>query len=152
MKIFSFALLFIFLIGCEKKDPNALPSMHWDRDMCQRCVMVVSDRKNAAMVVDPITHKEYKFDDIGCVVLWFEEEKIAWKESAKIWVTDRKTGEWIDARSAVYDTVTITPMAYGLGAYKNKEDIAKGDEVLDYAQMYERILFIEKEKNVKRYK
>ena len=153
MRLYSFLLIVLILLsGCEEKDINTPPKIHWDRDMCKRCVMVVSDRKNAAQVVNPKTGKEYQFDDIGCVVLWFEENKIEWKDSAKIWVTDCISGKWIDARKAYYDTTTITPMAYGLGAHENKEDIKEGEEVLDYNQMYERIIFIENKKNVKRFK
>ncbi|MCD6654514.1 MAG: nitrous oxide reductase accessory protein NosL [Sulfurovum sp.] len=141
-----------FLSGCEEKDPNAVEKIHWDRDMCVRCVMVISDRKNAAQVINPENGKNYKFDDIGCAVLWFEEEKIEWKDKAKIWVTDCTTGNWIDARKAFYNTVTLTPMAYGLGAHESNSSIPKGEEVLNYEQMCQRVIFIENKKNVKSFK
>ena len=107
--------------GCSKKSTdNRAVKMHWDRDMCERCKMAISERKFAVEVVDPDTHKVYKFDDIGCAVLWFDEEKIPWKDRARIWITDAKTGEWIDARTAKYTDDSITPMAYGFAAYTDQ--------------------------------
>lgn len=141
----------LFFTGCKEKNSNALEEIHWDRDMCVRCVMVISDRKNAAQVVNPETGRNYKFDDIGCAVLWFEEGKIEWKDKAKIWVTDCETGKWIDARKAFYNTVTVTPMAYGFGAHEANASIPKGEEVLNFEQMREKVFFIEKNKNVKSY-
>ena len=32
-------------LACEKKAETGVAEVHWDRDMCSRCVMVVSDRK-----------------------------------------------------------------------------------------------------------
>ncbi|MDQ1325255.1 MAG: copper chaperone NosL [Campylobacterota bacterium] len=148
---FLFTTLFVslFFTACEEKDPNAVEKMHWDRDMCVRCVMVISDRKNAAQVINPENGKNYKFDDIGCAVLWFEEEKIQWKDKAKIWVTDCVSGKWIDARKAFYNSITMTPMAYGLGAHEKNDSIPQGEEVLNYERMYQRVIFIENKKNVK---
>jgi len=62
-------------LGCEQKPTNGPAKIHWDRDMCDRCVMVLSDRKNTLQLQNPTTKKIHKFDDIGCMVLWFEEEK-----------------------------------------------------------------------------
>jgi len=121
MRRFSLLILLLFvIIGCDKKEIGAVEKMHWDRDMCERCKMAVSDRKFAFEIIDPKTGKAYKFDDIGCGVLWLEEEKIPWREKAIMWVTDAKTGEWIDAKKAFYTDDSITPMAYGFAAYSNK--------------------------------
>ena len=113
VKTFFFAfLLLIGFNGCEKKQiTTELQEVHWDRDMCERCKMVTSDRHHAVQVINPKTGKAYMFDDIGCAVLWFDEEKIAWKDQAKVWMTDVDTGTWIDARDAFYDADNVTPMA-----------------------------------------
>jgi len=125
--------------GCkEEKNLNAR-SIHYDRDMCARCAMVVSDRHNTTQVINPKTKKSYKFDDIGCMVLWFEEENIPWRDQAVIWITDVDTGEWIDARKAYYDTENITPMAYGFSAHKSKEKIKEGQEIIDYDEVVKRV-------------
>jgi len=121
MKKFSLILLLLFMIlGCEKKEIGAVDKIHWDRDMCERCKMAISERKYAFEVINPKSGKVYKFDDIGCAVLWLDEEKIPWKDKAIMWITDAKTGEWIDARKAFYTDDSITPMAYGFAAYSEK--------------------------------
>ena len=134
VKTFFFAfLLLIGFNGCEKKQiTTELQEVHWDRDMCERCKMVTSDRHHAVQVINPKTGKAYMFDDIGCAVLWFDEEKIAWKDQAKVWMTDVDTGTWIDARDAFYDADNVTPMAYGYAAHAKKENIKEGKTIVKY--------------------
>jgi len=137
--LFSLSFTILSFSGCQKQEDTKARSIHYDRDMCARCAMVVSDRHNTTQVINPKTHKTYKFDDIGCMVLWFDEEKIPWKDEAVIWITDVDTGEWIDARKAYYDTENITPMAYGFSAHKTKESIKKDQEIIDYKEVYKRV-------------
>jgi hypothetical protein len=138
------------LSGCgESRQKGEAAQVHWDRDMCERCKMVVSERKYAAEIVDPKTDKVYYFDDIGCAVLWLEEEKIPWADRAKIWVTDAKTGEWLDARTAKYTDDSITPMAYGIAAFSEKT-FPKGHKALSYGQIVEIIKKIEAKNNERR--
>ncbi|RXI24615.1 hypothetical protein CP959_10305, partial [Aliarcobacter skirrowii CCUG 10374] len=74
-------------------------------------------------------------------ILWFKENKISWKDKAKIWITDVKTSKWIDARSAFYDTVHKTPMAYGFSANEKKESITeKNSEIIDFKEVEKRVL------------
>ncbi len=113
--------------------------------------MVVSDRHHTVQVINPETGRSYMFDDIGCTTLWFQEENIAWADQAVIWITDVKTGEWIDARAAFYDTYNLTPMAYGIGAHKNRNEIKPEMEILNYSEVVERINQIEELNNKKRY-
>jgi len=144
LKILVVAFLAFSFSACEKKDTSGLAKVHWDRDMCARCVMVVSDRHNTTQVKDPKTGKAYMFDDIGCMALWFEEEKIEWRDSAIVWITDVNTGEWIDAKSAFYDTENITPMAYGFSAHKSKATIKEAQEIVDYDEVLRRVIKIGK--------
>ena len=154
MKLFKLFILItsIFLsTGCEKKDPKALNEVHWDRDMCQRCKMVVSERNHAVQVINITNGRSYMFDDIGCVVLWFDDEKIDWASKAIIWITDVNTGEWIDAKKAFYDSNNVTPMAYGFAAHKSRESIKKGEEVIDFEEISKRVFKIEEKNNARRY-
>lgn len=139
-----FILISFIFLGCEKKITTELHDVHWDRDMCKRCVMVVSDRKHAAQVINPADGRSYMFDDIGCWILWVQEEKLDWEKEAVIWITDGNTGKWINARTAFYDTENITPMAYGFMAHKNKEDIASDQEIVMYDEVRRRIIKIGK--------
>ena len=129
----------IMLLGCQEKVEQGASKIHWDRDMCDRCVMVISDRKNTVQLKDPTTGKVYKFDDIGCMAIWFRDEQIAFKDTAAIWVTDVETGEWIDARAAFYTTGNLTPMAFGFSAYKSKKSIKYADEIISYDEVLKRI-------------
>jgi len=145
LKYFKF-LVIVFLVltfsACEKKSSTAVQEVHWDRDMCARCVMVVSDRHNTTQVINPDTGKKYMFDDIGCMVLWFKDNNIEWKDKAVIWITDVVTGKWIDARKAFYDTENVTPMAYGFCAHKSKDTIKKGQEIIDFNEVVKRVIKI----------
>lgn len=144
---FSLLLLFGFN-GCEKKEiSTALHEVHWDRDMCERCKMVTSDRHHTVQVINPQNGRSYMFDDIGCTLLWFEDEKIAWKDKAKIWITDVSTGKWIDAKTAFYDIHNITPMAYGFAAHEKEQSINAGEEIVYYNDLFKRVLEIEKKNN-----
>lgn len=139
---FKAVLLFclaLFFLGCEQKVQSGPAKMNWDRDMCQRCVMVVSDRKNSVQLREPNSNKVHKFDDIGCMVLWFKEENVPFKESAEIWITDAISGEWIDARGAFYTTENTTPMAFGFSAYKSKEAIKDAKEIISYEEVVKRV-------------
>jgi nitrous oxide reductase accessory protein NosL len=140
-----FALLLVFVLeGCDKESNSDVAEVHWDRDMCARCVMVVSDRHNTTQVRDPKTGKKYMFDDIGCAILWFKDEHISWRDQAVIWITDVETGEWIDARKAFYDTENITPMAYGFSAHKSRASIKEGQEIIDFDELSRRVIKIGK--------
>ena len=129
--LWLWALLVLFLGGCTGEPSEGPVEVKWDRDQCERCRMVVSDRVHSAQVRQPLENgrsKVLRFDDFGCAVIWLEEQ--AWKDDprAEFWVTDYRTGEWIDARSAFYVSGRVTSMEYGLGARK---DMAEG--ALDYA-------------------
>jgi len=153
MRYFSSVLVLAVMLmtgfsGCEEKAHNGAAKMHWDRDMCERCKMAISERKFAAQIIDPKTYKVYKFDDIGCAILWMEEEHIPWKAKAVIWVTDAKNGKWIDARQALYVAGAITPMAYGFAAY-TKATVPPNAKVYDYASVVKMIEAKEKRNNQK---
>ena len=152
VKAFFFAfLLMAGFSGCEKKQISTeLQEVHWDRDMCERCKMVTSDRHHTVQVINPKTGKAYMFDDIGCALLWFDEEQIPWKDQAKVWITDVDSGKWIDARSAFYDAGNVTPMAYGFAAHMKKENIKEGKEIVKYDDLHTLIEDVEKKNNNRR--
>lgn len=112
-------LLLFTLTGCGG-DPGTGPvDVKWDRTACERCRMVLSDRKHSAQVriTGPKERsRAYLFDDIGCAVIWLKGKPFETAPSTEIWVTDWQSGEWIDARTATYLTGQVTPMEYGLGA------------------------------------
>ena len=81
--------------------------------------MVVSDPHFASQIRHLPEGKRSRvdtFDDIGCAMLWLDQQTFRDDPSTEIWVADYRTGAWIDARKATYVTQNTTPMEYGLGA------------------------------------
>lgn len=111
----------LLLTGCSG-DPGTGPvDVKWDRDACDRCRMVLSDRHHSAQIRGgPVGEKAkvYLFDDLGCAVIWLDDQPWRANPAIEIWVNDHRNGEWIDARKAWYVTGQTTPMAYGLGAQR----------------------------------
>ena len=142
LKIIFIAFILTILNGCNSKQKGSVEKMHWDRDMCERCKMAISERKFAVEAIDIKRNKAYKFDDIGCTILWLNEKKIPIDNNIKLWITDAKTGKWIDAKSAIYTDDSITPMAYGFAAY-TKETLPKNHHTVDFKTLKKRVFEIE---------
>jgi len=143
LKIISIAFILTIVNGCNSKPKGSVGKMHWDRDMCERCKMAISERKYAVEAIDIKNNKTYRFDDIGCTVLWMSENKIPIDSNIKLWITDAKTGKWIDAKSAIYTDDSITPMAYGFASY-TKETLPKNHHTIDFKSVEKRVFEIEK--------
>lgn len=101
-------------------DPGTGPvEVKWDRTTCERCRMVLSDHRHSAQVrVQDAQGRSrvYPFDDLGCALTWIDGQPGGIDAASEIWVSDWRTGDWIDARAASYVPNQITPMQYGLGA------------------------------------
>ena len=138
-------LIFLFfgLVACNG-DPGTGPvEVKWDRDACERCRMVLSDRKHSAQIRGGPAEKRarvYKFDDFGGAVLWLEQQP--WKDDPRteFWVNDHRDGHWIDARSAHYVKGHITPMEYGLGAQQEAtaDTLSYAEAIVHVKQVEER--------------
>jgi len=153
MKKFS-SLVILFLVAflfvaCQKKENNGLAKVHWDRDNCERCVMVISEKQYAVQIQNPLSKQMHKFDDIGCAVLWFEETQKDWFDKAVIWVKDAKNQDWIDARTASWTYGNITPMNYGLAAY-SKQTHPAGKKALNFIEATDIINKQDKQDRMKR--
>ena len=140
-------LLLLALLGCSG-DPGTGPvEVKWDRDACERCRMVLSDRQHSAEIRYYPAGKSRstvaKFDDIGCASLWLDEQPFRDDPRTEIWVTDHRSGDWIDARTATYVSGKLTPMEYGLGAQR---DAVEGG--LSFAQARERFAQVEERFNI----
>lgn len=137
----------ILLAGCSGDAGTGPVEVKWDRDACERCNMVLSDRHHAAQIRHTPAgggrSRVYKFDDIGCAVLWLDQRPWRQEPGVEIWVTDHRSGDWLDARTAHYVTGQLTPMQYGLGA---QPDPAPGS--LSFTEAAEHIYRVERELNV----
>ena len=140
------SLIVLILGACSPDQVTGPGEVRWDRETCTRCSMAVSDRHFAAQVRGaPAGEKTrlYKFDDIGCAVIWLEQQ--SWKDDSRteIWVVDHRSGDWLDAREASYIEGKISPMNYGLGA---QAQATEGS--LSFAQANMHILTSEKERHL----
>jgi hypothetical protein len=84
-----------------------------------QCGMTITSKKHSAQAVSP-DGKTWFFDDVGCMALWYNN--IKFKKEAILWVYSNDTNEYIDGRTAWYNRRDDTPMRYGFGAYKEKQD------------------------------
>jgi len=141
-------LLSYFLLvaaGCTPDQASGPGEVRWDRETCTRCSMAVGDRSFAAQVrAAPSGEKSrlYKFDDIGCAVIWLDTQ--SWKNDTgtEIWVADHRNGKWLDARKAHFVTGKLSPMNYGLAAQAEEAEGA-----LDFSQAIEHIRMAENEQH-----
>ncbi len=128
MKYLVFILILpilLLLTACEEEKTTGAVDVRWDREICARCAMAISDRKYSAQVRGGREGKKakvYKFDDLGCAVIWLDKQN--WKDATRteVWVNSYKDGKWINAKTAWYVEMNNTPMDYGLGAQKEKTD------------------------------
>ena len=118
----------------------------WDRDTCSGCGMVISDRRFANEICGATNDTVFKFDDIGCAMVWLHDKAKDYPWSAdpatRIWVADLASKDtdliWLDARTAHYISET-SPMGYNFGA--NAKALAGA---VDFQTMREHALAREK--------
>ena len=121
---FALTPLALALSACKKSDwPEGMVEIKWDRDVCPRCSMVISDRRFAAQLRGGPKDIAVKFDDIGCLTIWIRDnlKKYPWLDepATRMWVADvtskGKEVIWLDPRKVQYITRT-SPMGYNFGA------------------------------------
>lgn len=133
------------LAACSPAAQTGPVEVRWDSDTCSRCAMALSDRNFAAQVRGGESGgktRAYVFDDLGCAVLWLEQQD--WKDDPRteIWVKDHRSSHWIDARTARYVSGMHTPMGFGLGALATADGSVSA-ETLGFEQAVAHIHHIE---------
>ncbi|MBK7901316.1 MAG: nitrous oxide reductase accessory protein NosL [Azonexus sp.] len=116
-----------FLAACGGKSgwPEGMVEIKWDRDVCARCSMVISNRRFAAQIRGGPHNEAFKFDDVGCLAFWLRDKarELPWLAEAatRLWVADHGSKPealaWLDARQAHYLGGKHSPMGYGYAAY-----------------------------------
>lgn len=93
---------------------SALPEIEYGAEQCSHCSMPIDDPRFAAAW--RVGGQERHFDDIGCLVSAYRDG--ASDPSARCFVNDYHSQQWIDARAATYvlSPAIKTPMAYGVFA------------------------------------
>lgn len=84
-----------------------------DTDVCEVCAMAVPNNEHATQIV-LTNERSLKFDDIGCMYEWIEEN--GEEDIGTAFVRDFNSEEWFDFNEAtfVFDESIETPMAYGI--------------------------------------
>ena len=145
-QIMVIAVSLLWLMGCDNPAISGPEQVRWDQEPCTRCVMSISEPNFAAQIRGgPAGGPQQlnKFDDLGCAIIWLDQQ--AWKDNPRveIWVGEHQTGEWIDAQQAYYVKNQLSPMNYGLGAQR---EAAPG--AIDFAAAREYIYKIEQDINL----
>ena len=81
------------LSACSDRESLSPKDPAWDRDVCHRCQMMISDRNYSAQVINPAKGEHYFFDDLGCALNWLQETKPVWKNEALIYANDARSGK-----------------------------------------------------------
>lgn len=115
-RIFLLGAALLLLAACSRAPETGPVEVKWDRDICARCSMALSDRHYAVEVRGGPKKQVVKFDDIGCAIFWLKGQPWGNDPNMEIWVADFRTGKWLDARAARYVAGKRTPMGYGYGA------------------------------------
>ncbi len=136
------------IISCSGEEKTGPEEVRWDRVSCDLCRMAVSDHFYSTQIrggPEGRRTKVYYFDDLGCAALWLVKQD--WKNDPRteIWVNHYQTGEWLNAKQAVYVGGNITPMDFGLGA-----TMESSDNALSYKQAIKYIYQDEERKQQKR--
>ena len=140
---FALSPLAAALTACGQSGawPDGMAEIKWDRDTCSRCSMVISDRRFAAQIRGGGKSTAFKFDDIGCAVIWMRDKQqdYPWLTEAatRFWVADVASSgdKWLDARKAHFAGGKTSPMGYNYGAIAYAEAGA-----LDFGEMSSHVL------------
>ncbi|MBT2291749.1 nitrous oxide reductase accessory protein NosL [Paenibacillus albidus] len=113
--ILLMGLVIVTACGAKKYEPLAIDEAV---DICVICNMQVKDDAFATQLTTK-DGKNYKFDDIGCMNEWKEQNGT--EEIGMDYVRDYNDKEWIEFSKAsyVYDKSLRTPMAYGVVSFKD---------------------------------
>jgi hypothetical protein len=128
-------------VACGVRPDTGPVEPAWDRDTCERCAMILSDRRFAAQLRYAQDPRVHHFDDLGCALLAWDEGEAAGQTLREIWVRDRERDAWLDARSARFLEDPHTPMGYGFAAVG-----AAREDALDLESVRRRVREFEHER------
>lgn len=126
MKLKYSLILFLFLglAACRDKIDTAPHEIHYGEDVCERCKMIISDKRFAAQLIDQ-KGTALKFDDVGCMSDYLKESGQEGPKPLAIYVADFATGKWLDAGKAAYllNPELRSPMGYNIAAFRTAEEM-----------------------------
>lgn len=95
----------------------------WERDACEHCRMIISERAFAAELRGGPKGRLYKFDDVGCAVHWAKQQTWGEPDITEFWVMNHDDGAtWLDARKAFFLVNVRSPMNYNFAAVPDERE------------------------------
>lgn len=121
-RTFLYALPLLLLLGGCGESGFPPEEINPEKDACEVCNMSIIEEAYATEVIAK-DGTVYKFDDIGCMVKFLQDEKGKTMEKSDLYVRDFESLEWVHLEDAyhVYHPDTVTPMAYGVVSFSSKE-------------------------------
>ncbi len=116
----ALSVLLILLMSCSDKPESGPANIYYGEDICERCKMIVSE-KDFASQYQLSSGQSVKFDDLGCMIHYADEEDNL--NISSVYVMDYSSKEWIDGQDAYYiwsQNIT-TPMGHGILALKDSK-------------------------------
>lgn len=129
MRTFVILLLTVMLVSC-KVEPEPLT---YGEDGCAHCKMTLMDKKFGAELVTK-KGKVYKFDDVNCMLHFYNSGEIAHEEFAYKLVTDfSQPGKLIEADNAFYlkSPQIQSPMASQVAAFEKEANMKEAKTQVD---------------------
>ena len=122
------AAVAVLLVASCSTGPPGPAALDPANDACAQCRMAVSDRRFAAQIVARGEEPLF-FDDLGCLRDYISAHRDL-PGSLAVFVADHRTGEWVEASSAVFSRQpsVATPMASGLLAHGDAASRARDSE------------------------
>jgi len=119
MRIIGLIFLLLLILSCGDTHEEGPSAIYYGEDICERCKMIISEKEFAAQY-RLSDGKTVKFDDIGCMIHFMDEQKPEHLES--VYVTDYDSGEWVNIENGyfVHTENVITPMGYGILSLSNE--------------------------------
>ena len=106
------------VVACSSGDYKPV-AINEDTDRCVICNMAIKDDQFATQIITT-EGQALKFDDLGCLHTWQEENGTA--TVGATYVRDYNSLQWIKYEKAyyVYDSSIQTPMAYGIISFEDQ--------------------------------
>ncbi|MDR0588658.1 MAG: nitrous oxide reductase accessory protein NosL [Burkholderiales bacterium] len=139
-RFLSFLVITPWMLSCQRKISLDPKPIRWDKDVCARCGMQISDHFHSAQIINPDTGDALYFDDLGCAFLWLDENHVPWKDRAIIYLTDGQEGQWIKHTDAFFATPYVTSMAFGIAAFSQPEKISQDKTRLTQNEVLEHLI------------
>ena len=125
MKYILVLMMLAGLAACGDKIDTGPRTVHYGEEVCERCKMIISDKRFAAQYITS-SGESKKFDDIGCMIGGLKEAGERGESPLAVYIADFGTGEWLDAGKALYleNSELKSPMGYNIAAFGSIEEMS----------------------------